>query len=424
MLTVEQALAEVIARSRPLRIERISLEAALGRVLAEPILCPIELPPFRKALMDGYAVRADDLASGEATLRVLERVVAGSWPTQPLIPGTATEIMTGAPLPDGADAVIRVEDSQRHPTTGDAQSDVAANDLVTLRGTHVRPGTNMIDRGVIRQPGQQVLPAGTRLNATMLGALAELGIAELSVARRPSVAVLATGNELVDIDQTPGQGQIRNSNGLMLCQQFAQMGAITRSLGIARDDIDDLTTKVRNGLRDDVLVLSGGVSAGTLDLVPQVLRSVGVVAHFHKVAMKPGKPLLFGTSVAAGGLERAGLVFGLPGNPVSSMVCAELFVQTALRCLSGDPAPGPRRCLLPVSHDHRHRSDRPTFQPARWIPSTAGLSIELVPWQGSSDLQGVAGCQVLAVFPAGELTIAAGTLLEVIPLSGAGSIAG
>ncbi len=245
-----------------------------------------------------------------------------------------------------------------------------------------------------------MLHAGLVLNGPRIGALAELGRAVVSTRRRPEVAILATGDELVPINESPGPAQIRNSNASMLAAQIESAGGIPVSIGIARDNRDELQRKIQQGLKCDVLVLSGGVSAGVLDLVPGTLAEMGVTEIFHKVEMKPGKPIWFGqrdkSRQIVDGNCRECFVFGLPGNPVSSLVCCELFVRTAIRRLMGvEPAIVPP-ILAKLEHDYSTRPDRPTYHPARLTWGAGGFAVRLVPWHGSSDLCGISAANGMA----------------------------
>jgi molybdopterin molybdotransferase len=257
--------------------------------------------------------------------------------------------------------------------------------------------------------GDVVLRAGTKLNGSRIGALAELGRAQVNVHRRPTVAILATGDELVPVDQEPGPGQIRNSNESMLVAQIQAAGAIAVPLGIARDNRIDLRAKIEQGLQCDMLVLSGGVSAGTLDLVPSELASAGVTEVFHKVEMKPGKPVWFGLRRVG---TTANYVFGLPGNPVSSLVCCELFVRTALKRLMGEPALRPQAVPAALEHRHSARADRPTYHPARLTWTPTGPVVTLVPWHGSSDLCGTVAANAMALLPGAARQYGVGDCLE------------
>ncbi len=404
MLSVVDAQRLVLEQCRPVPAEDAPLTAAaLGRVLAEDVVGDLDLPPFDKALMDGYAVRSADLAGGPAVLAVIEEVVAGQVPGKPVGPGQATRIMTGAPLPAGADAVVPVEYTY-----------LLAGERVQCNGA-ARPGDNVLPRGREVRKGDAVLRAGRVLRPQEFGMLATLGRTDALVVPPPRVAVLATGDELVEPALTPGPGQIRNSNAAMLLAQAARAGALPHSLGIARDHIDSLRPLVQEGLRSaHVLVLSGGVSAGKLDLVPGVLAEVGVVPHFHKVHLKPGKPMFFGSSDGHAGRR---LVFGLPGNPVSSLVCFELFIRPALLRLAGrldDPA----RCRARLTADFPYRCDRPTYHPARLLADESGWCVEPVPWFGSADLRAFLEADALLVLPAGDHVHRGGQWFDVLRLDG------
>jgi molybdopterin molybdotransferase len=397
MLSVVEAQAVVLQHARPLPLEDVPLTpAALGLVLAEDVASDLDMPPYDKALMDGYAVRAADLPEGRGVLRIVEEVTAGRTPQRPVGPGEATRIMTGAPLPAGADAVVVVE---RTRTT--------ENNRVAVEDRPAAPGQNMLPRGREMRRGETVLAAGTVLRPQELGLLATVGRTSARVYPAPAVAVLATGDELVEAGVTPGPGQIRNSNGPMLAAQVSRAGAVPRVLGIAPDRLDRLRALVADGLRSPVLILSGGVSAGKLDLVPGVLRELGVEAHFHKVEMKPGKPVFFGSRGNA-------LVFGLPGNPVSSLVCFELFVRPALRRLAGHAEAGPVLVSAALAEDFAYRSDRPTYHPARLEAGERGWRVRAVPWFGSSDLRGLSQANAFVLFSAGDHAHRAGQVFQVL----------
>jgi molybdopterin molybdotransferase len=304
--------------------------------------------------------------------------------------------MTGAPMPTGADAVVVIERTQ-----------ITSDGRVEIRDKPPQQGQNFLTQGKEVRQGDIVVRAGTILGPQEVGVLATVGCARPRLYSRPRVAILPTGDEVVDASQTPGPGQIRNGNGPMLMIQVQRAGGLPAFLGIARDNRQSLERLISEGLRSPVLVLSGGVSAGKLDLVPEVLSAAGVQAHFHKIQIKPGKPLLFGT-------RGSSLVFGLPGNPVSSLVCFELFVRPAIRKLMGDPAPEPRTAKAKLTADFHYRTDRPTFFPVRLTLEEGRLQFGPVRWQGSSDLSSVVGSNAFAVFSPEREEYHAGEMLDVL----------
>jgi molybdopterin molybdotransferase len=413
MLSVAEALQLVLSRAKPKPPVDCPVDAALAAVLAEDIASDVDSPPHDKSLVDGYAVRAADLAAGLAELEILEEVTAGAVPTQTVRRGTTTRVMTGAPIPHGADAVVMIEHSHVVESTSLGR--------VQIRAKQTAAGQNIMRRAASMARGQMALRAGCELRAVEMGVLAEVGRTHVSVVGRPTLSVLPTGNELVPSDQAPGAGQIRNSNGPLLVAAAQTAGAVAASLGIARDDHEQLRQLIGRGLKSDVLVISGGVSAGVLDLVPEVLAELGIEQVFHKVNLKPGKPLWFGV-LPGGGLENASgasgdkLVFGLPGNPVSSLVCFELFVRPAVGVLAGrgDTSLGEVAAELAIAHVHR--GDRPTFHPARLVSAEGRMLIEPLRWQGSGDLRTLVEANALACFPAGDREYRAGETIRALRL--------
>jgi molybdopterin molybdotransferase len=404
MLEIEQALSLVLQHVERTPRQCIPTADAVGSVLAENVASDIDSPPHDKALMDGYAVRTDDLSTGVAEFNVLEEVTAGSVPTQPIRSGFATRIMTGAPIPLGANAVVILE-----------HSDIlhASPLRVRLHEPHAQAGLNILRQGQSLRRGEIVLHEGTEIRPVEVGLLAEVGRTEVAVHVRPRVAVLSTGNELVPASRLPDRGKIRNSNGPMLIALAAHAGASPVDLGIGFDQEDDLRARILDGLREDVLVLSGGVSMGTADLVPKVLNDLGVKQVFHKVRMKPGKPIWFGFS---GLNERKTLVFGLPGNPVSSLVGFELFVRPAISQLKGRRVNQWPLRTVRLAHAHQQRGDRAVFRPAFTRQQGSELVVELLEWHGSADLRTLADADCLAYFPAGEHDFSAGETINTYPL--------
>lgn len=387
MLTVTQALDQIVREVPVFAPEQIALNDALGLVTAEDVISREDSPPFDKSLMDGYAVLSSDVADGRREFVVVDEVTAGRTPSCDISSGQATRIMTGAPTPRSADVVVPVERTEL--VDGDP-------DRVRILVDSIAPEKNVIRQGTNKRVGEEIVATGRLLRAQELSALAELGGAQISARRKPVVAVLATGDELVTADQTPGPGQIRNSNETMLCGQVSNAGGAPVPLGIARDNREDLRRHIEEGLNADILLLSGGVSAGKLDLVPSELERAGVDQVFHKVRVKPGKPVWFGV------LRRGGnscLVFGLPGNPVSSMVCFELFVRTAIRRLTGQFPAIPQSLTARLTHSHSHKDDRETYFPAAVEWTVDGPTVRLMNWHGSSDLQSTVDADAMVVFP-------------------------
>jgi molybdopterin molybdotransferase len=413
MLSVEEALQQILNAAQPGATERVHLRDALGMTLAEDVVSDVDSPPHDKALVDGYAVRSADFSARAALepdhqveLEVIEQITAGAIPTCTVTSGRAANIMTGAPLPDGADAVVMREETESINEPG------LPLGAVRFHNNQVRPGQNIMNRAVSLRRGQVVLSSGLSLRPAEIGLLAEVGREHVNVHGSPSVAIMPTGNELVEPGIQPGPGRIRNSNGPMLAACARGAGAAVADLGIGRDDRQQLEQLARQGLDCDVLVISGGVSAGVLDLVPEVLGALGVKEVFHKINMRPGKPLWFGLASDPASSERETLVFGLPGNPVSSFVCFELFVAPALAQLAGRNELVPPQLCAALSQPHEHRGPRPTYHPAllHW-PDGAAI-VEPISWRGSSDLRALTDANALAIFPGEDRRYAAGDLVE------------
>jgi len=400
MLEVADALAEVLARARPLtpQVERLS-PGNLGGVLAEDVTADRDSPPFDKSLRDGYAVRSTDRF--DADLRVVEEIPAGAVPRNEIGPGECARIYTGAPIPAGADAVVMQEDT------------TAAGDRVRINTTP-RPGAWVYRRGAEMRAGEVVVAAGTVLNPATIGVLAGVGAAYVETIPITMVGVVATGDELVDVSESPGPGQIRNTNGPLLRALVRSERAEGIEHGTARDTTESLRDEIGRVLdKCQIVLIAGGVSAGKFDLVPGVLAELGVTAHFHKVRMKPGKPILFGTRGDT-------LVFGLPGNPVSALVCFELFVRPALRKMAGHADPGPRTVNLPLAAAVAESNDRPTYRPAKLEPAAVGWAVRPLEGGGAPDLRGMAPADALLVLPAGDARYDAGTPVSVVLMGAPG----
>ena len=397
MISVEQALELVLQHTGKLqRCRRMNLESALGCVLAEEVTSDIDSPPHDKSLVDGYAICEADL-TGDRSLQVIERVVAGQVPQQALAEGTAIQIMTGAPIPQNCAAVVMVE---KTTLANDEQGErICTND----RG--LRNGMNIMRRGASMKAGEIVLEQGCLLRGIELGLLAEVGRENIWAFLEPAVAILPTGDELVPHAEKPPPGKIRNSNSALLANLVTQAGGSPVECDIIADDAAALLTAIEQHLDNDVILLSGGVSAGVHDLVPAALAQAGVVQVFHHVNLKPGKPLWFGF-YDRGGDQPPCLVFGLPGNPVSGLVCFELFVRPALQKMRWQEPSGLQQLRATLQVDHTHRGERPAYWPA--VVSADQQQVTPLRWQGSGDLRTLARANALAYFPGGNQVWAAG----------------
>ncbi len=405
MIELVEAIARIEETARPLPARRQRLLDACGRRLVEPVVADLDSPPWDKAMMDGFAVRDADCVgggSGVIELDIVSDLAAGDVTSVPLRQGTCARIMTGAPIPPGADAVVPIERAVDGTATGHAGS------RVRLLDAKYRPGQHVARQGAAFRRGAVVLPPGSMLDAAAVGLAAEAGATHVVADARVRVAILSTGSELVSCGEVPRHGQIRNSNGPMIAAAVSLLGAEPVSLGIAADKPEAIRAAVAQGLAADVLVLSGGVSTGDLDLVPPTVAACGVEEVFHKVRLKPGKPVWFGI------LRRASapptLVFGLPGNPASSLVCFELFVRPAIRILAGMPRASwhlPRSRAVLVS-GAKGAGDRPVFLPCRLRTATGCFEAEPLPWTGSSDLLGMAAASAIPGMVPGFIALAAG----------------
>ena len=397
MLSYQQARELVISRiaafSGSPATESIPLREALGRVLAQDILADRDYPPFDRSIRDGYAVRSADTHPG-ATVRAIGELKAGDTPTSPVKPGTCIQIMTGAAVPEGADAVIMVEHTERE------------GDLVTLDRA-VAAGQHIVARGSEQSAGKVILGKGTRLAFAQLASAAQVGTAQAAVFRVPRIAILSTGDEVVEFTVTPGPFQIRNSNSVSLAAQVATLHAEPVVLGNARDTRADLRAKIATGLESGALVLSGGVSAGKYDLVEPVLREFGAEFLFDAVAIRPGKPVVFA-------LCKGKPVFGLPGNPVSTMVTFDLFVRPAIEILSGmAPAPLPFFEAV-LTEGMTEKPGLTHFLPAA-LETGDHPRVTPLRWQGSGDIIAMSRANCLLVIPSDRETINAGERLSVLP---------
>lgn len=398
MLCFEDARQLVIAESARRRSTRApisrNIHDALGFILAQEVRADREYPPFNRSTRDGYAVRAAEIRFG-AQLPCAGEIKAGDTVSVPLTPGTCIQIMTGAAVPPGADAVMMIEFTQR------------AGDTVTFL-REASAGQNIVPRGSEAHAGDIALHPGFRLGFAELGLAAQVGATEVLCAPKPRVAILSTGDEVVPISETPGPFRIRNSNSVSLAAQVRLAGGEPVLLGNALDRTDDLGAKIEQGLCEDILVLSGGVSMGKYDLVESVLKSLGAEFFFDAVAIRPGKPAVFGRC-------RDTLVFGLPGNPVSTMVTFQLFVAPAIDVLGASrarPLPLLEATLAEGLSEKGHVTH---FLPGRLEWTGAAAKVRALRWQGSGDISALSLSNCFVVVPADRLDIAAGERVSVLP---------
>ena len=395
MLPIERGLEIVMSvaksQERPDRmpVESVPLRDSVRRILRDDVLSDADSPPFDKAIRDGFAVRVEDLDPIPVVLSVVGESRAGLAANVTVERGQCCEIMTGAPLPAGSNAVVMVENTER----------VSPNSVRILRG--VRENEGLLRRGAEARQGELILRSGRRIGLADLGLLAGNGKSTVSVSAKPSVAVIATGDELVEVEETPKPDQIRNSNSYTICAQVEEAGARPTALGIARDDLDDLRRKICQGLEQDILIVSGGVSVGKYDLVEKVFAEFGVEVLFDKIAMKPGKPTVFGHRGQT-------YVFGLPGNPISTMVAFHMFVRPLILFLLKAENTAPKVLEAKLEAPAKCDPERAALVPALVRFDGGQYWIRPAPWKGSSDLVGLSRANALIMIPRRSGTLESG----------------
>jgi molybdopterin molybdotransferase len=426
----------VAAGDRP--SEEVLLMQAVGRVLAEPITADRDFPPFPRATRDGFAVRVEDLAGGLTLLRVVGQVRAGDSYDLPLASGEAVEIMTGAAVPVGADAVVMVEYTERKTREIDRKEregtqrksenrgSIADDDHILDIAGHAEPeveekktedfvevqravtsGENVVPSGAEAHAGQELLPRGARLGSAQIALAAAAGKASVKVYRKPKVAILSTGDELVEVAEKPGPSQIRNSNSYSLAALVTEYGGEPVQLPIAPDEESKLTELIHEGLKADMLLLSGGVSMGKFDLVEQALKSLGAKFFFTGALIQPGKPVVFGE---VGSIP----FFGLPGNPVSVMVTFELFARQMVEALSGAEPERLQSAKAKLRKEFKTKTGLTRFLPARLNGALDDPEVEVVPWQGSGDMLAAARATCYLVVPSDREKLAKGEMVTVV----------
>jgi molybdopterin molybdotransferase len=426
----------VAAGDRP--SEEVLLMQAVGRVLAEPITADRDFPPFPRATRDGFAVRVEDLAGGLTLLRVVGQVRAGDSYDLPLASGEAVEIMTGAAVPVGADAVVMVEYTERKTREIDRKEregtqrksenrgSIADDDHILDIAGHAEPeveekktedfvevqravtsGENVVPSGAEAHAGQELLPRGARLGSAQIALAAAAGKASVKVYRKPKVAILSTGDELVEVAEKPGPSQIRNSNSYSLAALVTEYGGEPVQLPVAPDEESKLTELIHEGLKADMLLLSGGVSMGKFDLVEQALKSLGAKFFFTGALIQPGKPVVFGE---VGSIP----FFGLPGNPVSVMVTFELFARQMVEALGGAEPERVKSAKAKLRKEFKTKTGLTRFLPARLDGALDDPEVEVVPWQGSGDMLAAARANCYLVVPPDREKLAKGEIVTVV----------
>src|ERR1700704_3290303 len=436
---VRQYCAKIL-KAGQLQSEEVILLQSLCRVLAESVVADRDFPPFPRATRDGFAVRAEDLEHGLTTLRIVGQVKAGDTYDLPVASGEAVEIMTGAAVPEGADAVVMVEYTERKsvpevdrkeregPQRDDFkdQGGIPDDDQILDIAVHERretedkrieefveiqravtTGENIVSAGAEAYAGQELLPQGTRLRPAQMALAAAAGKTSLKVYRRPRVAILSTGDELVDVAVKPGASQIRNSNSYSLAALVAEHGGEPVQLPIAPDEEGKLTELIEEGLKADMLLLSGGVSMGKFDLVEQALKKLGAEFFFTGALIQPGKPVVFGET---GGVP----FFGHPGNPVSVMVTFELFARQVVEALSGAEPSRLKSAKVKLKKDFKAKTGLTRFLPAMLHGDLYDPEVEVVVWQGSGDMLAAARSNCYLVVPPDREKLAKGEMVTVL----------
>ncbi len=398
LTSYRHALSQVLARVPKATVRTVPLHQSLGRVLAAPVRADQALPPFKKSFMDGYALRSKDVLTTPVVLQVIGRIGAGSRAPLPISRNEAVQIMTGAPVPETADAVQMVEKTRLVEGGVEILQPVVA-------GQHVAPAGSEVEKGEL------VLEEGRRIGPKEIAVLACFGLADVPIYEPPRVAIISTGEELVGIERIPAFGQIRNSNAHMLWAQCRELGLRADIEPIALDDPEKVREALQLALRMNLVLLSGGVSMGEYDYVHTVLREEGVEILFHKAAIRPGKPVM-------AGVVGEKMVFGLPGNPVSAFVTFMLFVKPAVQQWSGDRSDAVLQTRARLEEEVKHRPGRLFFMPARARHTGSEIIARPIYTKGSADIVGFSRANALLCIPADRDHLAEGTVLDVMLLKG------
>lgn len=398
MISVDTAIKIVEDTIAPLSVKTIPFENSLGFCLAQDMQSDIDMPPFDRSAMDGYAVIAEDTTTAPVELAVIEDIAAGHMPTKTISRGQASKIMTGAAVPEGANAVVKFEETE----------DLSTNNRVKILRSIDR-GRNISNRGEDMQVGQTVLRKGMSIRPQEIGILATIGKSHIGVFSAPTVGIISTGDELVDVGLKPSVAQIRNSNGYSLSAQARRLKAEVEILGIVKDTKEEISNMMRRGFRKDILILSGGVSMGEYDLVGDVMKDLNTHVYFEKVALRPGKPVIFGRKDTT-------FIFALPGNPVASFVTFELFIYPAIRKMMGFTDIHRTTLKASLETEILVRRKRREYRPAFLRMHNNTLLVSPVEWHGSADLLATTRANCLLIVREDAEKLAAGQLVDVISL--------
>ncbi|MEP6703178.1 MAG: gephyrin-like molybdotransferase Glp [Acidobacteriota bacterium] len=395
MIAIPKAIKIVLRETRPLATEKVALADAVGRVLAADIYADTDLPPFDRSQMDGYALKAKDAVNAPVELRIVGESAAGRGWHQKMKSGEAVRIMTGAPVPDGADAIQKIELASESGVFVSIHAPTEAGKYITRKGAEIKKGTRLFR-------------AGRPVDVKMIASLAAFGYAAVQVSTKPRISILGTGTEIVPIDKKPGRDQIRNSNSVMLKTLCEQAGASAHIIPQAGDEIGKLKARILKAVdkKSDILVMTGGVSVGKYDLTKVALLELGAEIFFEKVRLRPGKPTVFGRLAGT-------LIFGLPGNPVSAAVTFYLFVRTAILRMQNASQTELTGGYAVLTSDAKAAKERETYFPATLTTDESGrLLATPLRWHGSSDFVGFAMADALILVPRGE-TIAADSVARI-----------
>lgn len=398
MISVDTAIKIVEDAIKPLPVKTIPFENSLGFCLAQDMQSDIDMPPFDRSAMDGYAVIAEDTTTAPVELTVIEDIAAGHMPTKKVSRGQASKIMTGAAVPEGANVVVKFEETE----------DLSVHNRVKILRSIDR-GRNISSRGEDMRVGQTVLRKGMPIRPQEIGILATIGKSHIGVFSAPTVGIISTGDELVDVGLMPSIAQIRNSNGYSLSAQARRLKAEVEILGIVKDTKEEISNIMRRGFRKDILILSGGVSMGEYDLVGDVMKDLNTQIYFEKVALRPGKPVIFGRKDTT-------FIFALPGNPVASLVTFELFIYPAIRKMMGFTDIQRTTLKASLETEILVRRKRREYRPALLRMHNNAWLVSPVEWHGSADLLATTMANCLLIVREDAEKLAAGQLVDVISL--------